>query len=93
MMGFASAQPIPRARAFFGGCLSREGIVGDPGCKTALDIARRVEPLARGEIAAIRPADEARKLPDLAFRDASGHPKTLPVSNLVCSVLQGTAGA
>jgi thiol-disulfide isomerase/thioredoxin len=51
--------------------------VGDPACKAALDIARRVEPLARGEVAAVRPADEAQKLPDLAFLDASGQPKTL----------------
>jgi thiol-disulfide isomerase/thioredoxin len=51
--------------------------VGEPACKAALDTAKRVEPLARGEVAAVRPADEARKLPDLAFHDASGQPKTL----------------
>ncbi len=51
--------------------------VGEPACKAALDIAKRVEPLAHGEVAAVRPADEARKLPDLAFHDASGQPKTL----------------
>jgi thiol-disulfide isomerase/thioredoxin len=51
--------------------------VGEPTCKAALDAARRVEPLARGEVAAIRPADEGRKLPDLAFLDASGQPKSL----------------
>jgi thiol-disulfide isomerase/thioredoxin len=51
--------------------------VGDPACKAALDTAKRVEPLAHGEVAAVRPADEARRLPDLAFHDASGQPKTL----------------
>jgi Redoxin len=51
--------------------------VGEPACKEALDAARRVEPLARGEVAAVRPADEGRKLPDLAFRDASGQPRSL----------------
>jgi thiol-disulfide isomerase/thioredoxin len=51
--------------------------VADPACKAALDIAKRVEPLARGDVAAVAPANEARKLPDLAFRDASGQPKTL----------------
>jgi thiol-disulfide isomerase/thioredoxin len=51
--------------------------VGETACKEALDAARRVEPLAHGEVAAVRPADEARKLPDLAFKDASGQPKTL----------------
>jgi thiol-disulfide isomerase/thioredoxin len=51
--------------------------VGDPSCKDALEAARRVEPLAHGEVAAVRPADEGRKLPDLAFRDASGEAKSL----------------
>jgi thiol-disulfide isomerase/thioredoxin len=51
--------------------------VGEPACKAALDVARRVEPFARGEVAAVKPADEARKLPDLAFHDASGQPKSL----------------
>jgi thiol-disulfide isomerase/thioredoxin len=51
--------------------------VGEPACKEAVDTARRVEPLARGEVAAVRPADEGRKLPDLAFRDASGRPRSL----------------
>jgi thiol-disulfide isomerase/thioredoxin len=51
--------------------------VGDPACRGALDIAKRVEPLAHGQVAAVKPADEARKLPDLAFHDAAGQPKTL----------------
>jgi thiol-disulfide isomerase/thioredoxin len=51
--------------------------VGDTTCRAALDAAKRLEPFARGEVAAVRPAGEARKLPDLAFNDASGEPKTL----------------
>jgi thiol-disulfide isomerase/thioredoxin len=51
--------------------------VGEPACRSALDLARRMEPLAHGEVAAVKVADEARKLPDLAFRDASGEPKSL----------------
>jgi thiol-disulfide isomerase/thioredoxin len=51
--------------------------VGEPACKAALEVARRVEPFAHGEVAAVKPAGEARKLPDLAFRDASGQPKSL----------------
>jgi thiol-disulfide isomerase/thioredoxin len=51
--------------------------VGDPACKAALDVARRVEPLVHGEVAAVRVADEGLKLPDLAFRDAAGQPKSL----------------
>jgi thiol-disulfide isomerase/thioredoxin len=51
--------------------------VGEPACRSALDLARRMEPLAHGEVAAVKVTDEARKLPDLAFRDASGQPKSL----------------
>jgi thiol-disulfide isomerase/thioredoxin len=51
--------------------------VGEPACRSALDLARRMEPLAHGEVAAVKVADEAHKLPDLAFRDASGEPKSL----------------
>jgi len=50
---------------------------GGPACRSALDLARRMEPLAHGEVAAVKVADEARKLPELAFRDASGQPKSL----------------
>jgi thiol-disulfide isomerase/thioredoxin len=51
--------------------------VGDPACKEALDVARRVESLVHGEVAAVRVADEGLKLPDLAFHDATGQPKSL----------------
>jgi thiol-disulfide isomerase/thioredoxin len=54
---------------------SRNG--GDPACNAALDIARRIDPLAHGEVAAVKPADEGRRLPDLAFQDASGEPRSL----------------
>jgi thiol-disulfide isomerase/thioredoxin len=50
---------------------------GDPACRSALDLARRMEPLAHGEVAAVRVADEALKLPELAFRDISGQMKSL----------------
>jgi thiol-disulfide isomerase/thioredoxin len=51
--------------------------VGDVACKDTVDLARRLEPLAHGEVAAVKPAEEGRKLPDLEFRDAAGQPKTL----------------
>jgi thiol-disulfide isomerase/thioredoxin len=53
------------------------GNPGDPACRAALDVAHRIEPLAKGEVAAVRPAEEARKLPVLAFHDADGQPRTL----------------
>jgi thiol-disulfide isomerase/thioredoxin len=59
------------------------GVVGlgrnadDPACRPARDLARRIEPLARGEVAAVRPTEDSRRLPALAFQDAAGQPKTL----------------
>jgi thiol-disulfide isomerase/thioredoxin len=50
---------------------------GDPACRSAVDLARRIEPLVHGEVAAVRPAEDARKLPVLAFQDADGRPKSL----------------
>ena len=50
---------------------------GEPTCRSALDLARRMEPLTHGEVAAVKVADEARKLPELVFHDASGQPKSL----------------
>jgi len=50
---------------------------GDPECGPALETARRIAPLARGEVAAVNVADEARRLPPLAFTDAAGADKTL----------------
>lgn len=50
---------------------------GEATCRPALDLAKRMEPLARGEVAAVKVADVALKLPELAFRDAAGQPKSL----------------
>lgn len=50
---------------------------GEPACKAALDVARRMEPLVHGEVAAVKVADEGLKLPDLAFHDGTGQPKSL----------------
>ncbi len=50
---------------------------GEPACRQALDIARRMDALAHGEVAAVKVTDEARMLPELTFRDASGQPKSL----------------
>jgi thiol-disulfide isomerase/thioredoxin len=47
---------------------------GDAGggvCAGAVELARQLSPLARGEVAAFAVAEQALSLPDLAFRDAS----------------------
>ncbi len=46
--------------------------VGDDACRPAVARARHVAPLARGEVAAFVVAEQALRLPDLAFRDAAG---------------------
>jgi thiol-disulfide isomerase/thioredoxin len=49
----------------------------DAACTQAEDVARRLSPLARGEVAAFAVADPSRRLPDLAFRDATGAERRL----------------
>jgi thiol-disulfide isomerase/thioredoxin len=46
-------------------------------CRNAAQIAQRIAPLARGEVAAVAVAKSPKRLPDLAFRDATGGVKTL----------------
>jgi thiol-disulfide isomerase/thioredoxin len=50
---------------------------GDPACRAALEMARKIAPLAQGEVAALAMATKPLKLPDLAFEDADGTPKKL----------------
>ena len=50
---------------------------GDPACRGAVELARRLAPLAHGEVAALTMASAPLRLPDLAFEDAEGKPKKL----------------
>jgi thiol-disulfide isomerase/thioredoxin len=50
---------------------------GDPACRPALAAAQRVVALSRGEVAAVRMADTAERLPALSFKDAAGDDRTL----------------
>jgi len=43
----------------------------DGTCAGAVELARRLSPFARGEVAAFAVAEQALVLPDLAFRDAN----------------------
>jgi thiol-disulfide isomerase/thioredoxin len=54
----------------FGGLVRNVG--GDPACRPAVDVARRIAPLAHGEVAALTMATAPLRLPDLAFQDADG---------------------
>jgi thiol-disulfide isomerase/thioredoxin len=50
---------------------------GDPACRPAVDLARKLAPLAHGEVAALTMASAPLRLPDLSFEDAQGKPKKL----------------
>src|SRR6202171_3029281 len=68
LIGFAGVYGI--------GGLKRNA-AGDPACRGAVDLARRLAPLAQGEVAALTMATAPLRLPDLAFQDAEGKPKKL----------------
>lgn len=50
---------------------------GDIACNGAVDLAKKIAPLAHGEVAALTMATTPLRLPDLTFEDASGQPKKL----------------
>jgi thiol-disulfide isomerase/thioredoxin len=54
------------------GIKTMERNAAEAACAPAAELARRLAPLARGEVAAFAVADPSRRLPDLAFRDGSG---------------------
>jgi thiol-disulfide isomerase/thioredoxin len=68
VMGFAGIYGI-------GG--RKHSTTGDPACRGAVDLARKLAPLAHGEVAALTMATSPLRLPDLAFEDADGKPKKL----------------
>jgi thiol-disulfide isomerase/thioredoxin len=49
----------------------------DSACRGAVDLARKLAPLAHGEVAALTMATVPLQLPDLAFEDANGRPRKL----------------
>jgi thiol-disulfide isomerase/thioredoxin len=79
--------PLAAAAVLIGAALGFAGIYsfggprreasGDPACHGAVDVARKIAPLARGEVAALTMATAPLRLPDLAFEDADGKPKKL----------------
>ncbi|AMN39658.1 thiol:disulfide interchange protein TlpA [Rhodoplanes sp. Z2-YC6860] len=49
----------------------------DRACKATAETARRMAPLARGEVAAVGVAESPKTLPILTFKDANGTDKSL----------------
>jgi thiol-disulfide isomerase/thioredoxin len=77
--------PLVIGAVVIGGLIGYAGMVGlggkaaggDPACRAAVDMAKKIAPLAHGEVAALTMATTPLKLPDLAFEDADGKPKKL----------------
>jgi thiol-disulfide isomerase/thioredoxin len=44
----------------------------DAGCQAAVDIAKRIAPLARGEVAALTVAEKPFRVPELSFQGGDG---------------------
>ena len=68
VIGFAAVYGI--------GGLKRGGS-GDSACAGAVDLAKKLSPLAHGEVAALTMATAPLRLPDLTFWDADGKPRKL----------------
>lgn len=63
--------------AVFYGIAGWPGKGGDPACRPAVEAARALAPLMRGDVAAMAPAQEGRRVPDLAFTDGEGRSTSL----------------
>jgi thiol-disulfide isomerase/thioredoxin len=50
---------------------------GDPDCRPAVEVARRVGPLVHGEVAAMAVAESPLRMPDVGFRDRAGAERRL----------------
>ena len=55
----------------------KRGGSADSACTGAVDLAKKLAPLAYGEVAALTMATAPLRLPDLSFEDADGKPKKL----------------
>jgi thiol-disulfide isomerase/thioredoxin len=70
VVGGISGIAVALAAVYGIGALKRNP--ADTACAGAAHLAERLAPLARGEVAAFAVGDGSLRLPDLAFRDASG---------------------
>ena len=55
----------------------KRNAAADSTCEAAVDLSRKLAPLAHGEVAALTMASAPLRLPDLAFEDADGKPRKL----------------
>ncbi len=54
------------------GIAHRRSNPADAACQAAVNTAKRIAPLVRGEVAAFTPAHTPLRVPDLAFKDVKG---------------------
>ena len=75
-IGLVVAGALIGLGGYYGLALKR-GPTGDPACIGAVEVAKRIAPLAHGEVAAVTMATAPLRLPDLAFEDVDGKAKKL----------------
>lgn len=72
--GIAAAALLAALAGVYGiGGLQRNA-GADAACQPAVDIARKIAPLVRGEVAALTVAEKPLRVPVLSFQDAAGRP-------------------
>ena len=76
-IGTVVAGAVIGLAAFYGMGGLKRGASGDSTCTGAVDLAKKIAPLAHGEVAALTMATTPSQLPDLAFDDADGKPRKL----------------
>ena len=76
VIGAVAAVALIGLAGFFG--LARlKRPAGDAACTAAVEVAKKIAPLAHGEVAAVTMASAPLRLPDLAFEDGDGKPRKL----------------
>jgi thiol-disulfide isomerase/thioredoxin len=63
--------------AVYGIAALRGNAGGPKACRPAVALAKKIAPLARGQVAAVQLAKSPLRIPDLAFQDAAGKPVSL----------------
>jgi thiol-disulfide isomerase/thioredoxin len=55
----------------------KRNALADVPCGSAIELSKKIAPLAKGEVAALTMATKPLQMPDLAFVDGNGQPKKL----------------
>src|SRR3979411_1517817 len=73
----------------------KRNALADAPCSSALELSKKLAPLAKGEVAALTMATKSLQMPDLAFVDGDGQPKKLSdwKGRTVLLTLWATCGA